>query len=310
MMQAPMWIIITLFAASFQTVRNTLARSLSATISPTLNSWARFAFNLPLSTLLVTLLGLSIGWLTLSGTFFFWCFLTAASQLLGNVALVAAFNRSGFAQSIVLHKLEVVFAALLGVLFFAEVPETIGWMGVLLCGIGVLFINLKKDQGPAGWIRAFHLDAGTIQAISSGLLLVLTSFFLKEATAELAVLNPRLGEGRFEAAAHTLFHTVWMQVLLATGYLVIVTPGQLRLIRTHWRRMSLIGLAGFSGSLCWYWAYALALVAYVKAVGQIEMIYSVLISIFLLHDRSVVRQFPGVALVSAGILLVIWGQIS
>ncbi len=48
--------------------------------------------------------------------------------------------------------------------------------------------------------------------------------------------------------------------------------------------MSLIGLTGFSGSLCWYWAYALALVAYVKAVGHVEMVYSVLISIFLLQD--------------------------
>ncbi len=72
--------------------------------------------------------------------------------------------------------------------------------------------------------------------------------------------------------------------------------------------MSLIGLTGFSGSLCWYWAYALALVAYVKAVGHVEMVCSVLISIFLLQDRSVVRQLPGVALVTAGILLVIWEQ--
>ncbi len=182
-----MWIVITLFAASFQAVRNTLARSLSSTISPTMNSWARFAFNLPLATLLVTILGLNLGWLQLSGSFFFWCFLTAGSQLLGNVALVAAFRRSGFAQSIVLHKLEVVFAALLGVLFFAEAPEPSGWLGVLLCGVGVLFINLKKDREPTGWIRAFHLDLGTVQAIASGLLLVLTSFFLKEATEELAL---------------------------------------------------------------------------------------------------------------------------
>ncbi len=301
-----MWILIAICAASFQTSRNVLARGIVREVSPALNTWARFAFNLPLSALVLLLISLWQGSLRTPAGFYAWCFGTAAAQLLGNVALVSAFRRSSFAESIVLHKLEVVFAALIGVFFFAEVPSPKGWVGVLICGVGVLLVNLGRDQGLSGWRRAFHFDLGALQAMSSGILLVLTSFFLKEATAVLVEANPQVGEGRFQATVNTLFHTVWMQVALATTYLVAVTPGQLARIRRHWRRMALIGAVGFSGSICWFWAYSLALVAYVKAVGQVELLYSVLISVFFFREQDVLRKLPGMALVVAGILMVIW----
>ena len=46
------WVFLSLAAIGFQTTRNGLARSLSGRISPTLNSWSRFAFTLPLAALL------------------------------------------------------------------------------------------------------------------------------------------------------------------------------------------------------------------------------------------------------------------
>ena len=50
------WVAFSLAAIGFQTTRNGLARSLSGQISPLLNSWARFAFTLPLAALLVAVL--------------------------------------------------------------------------------------------------------------------------------------------------------------------------------------------------------------------------------------------------------------
>lgn len=301
-----MWILLALLAASFQTLRNASARSIVAQVSPVLNSWARFAFNLPFAASLLVAVNWWNGRLATPGAFYGWCLATAAAQLAGNVALVSAFRRASFAESIVLHKLEVVFAALIGVAFFAEVPSPKGWAGVLVCGAGVAMINLRRANSLTGWRKAFHFDWGGLLAISSGILLVLTGFFLKEATALLVEANPQLGQGRFQASVNTLFHTVWMQVAIVTAYLFAFTPEQLSLIRRHWRRMALIGAAGFSGSLCWFWAYSLALVAYVKAVGQVEVLYSALISVFLFQERSVVRQLPAMALLVLGILLVVW----
>src|SRR5262249_12647590 len=158
-----------------------------------LNTWARFAFNVPYSALLVLALRLHGGPAALTPRFFTLNVATAVAQLLGNVALTAAFRRATFAQSIVLHKLEVPFAALIGAMLFAELPAAAGWVGVAACTLGVLFINLGRAHGPAGWRRAFHLDRGALLAIASGVLWVFASFFLKDANADFVLANPRVG---------------------------------------------------------------------------------------------------------------------
>lgn len=304
----PLWALIALSAGTLQTARNALARSLAFEISPALNTWARFAFNLPFASALVLLLAALHGPAALSRPFLLGCLATAVTQLLGNVALIAAFRRATFAQSIVLHKLEVAFAALIGAALFGESPAPLGWLGVGACTAGVLFINLGRETASVGrWRRAFHLDAGALLAIASGLLWVFASFFLKGASEAIALANPRFGGGRFEAAAYTLFHTTWMEVALLTAWLLVVERDGLRAVPHHWRRMALLGASGFGGSLCWYWAYSLTLVAYVKAVGQIEAVVAVVLSLTVWHEREVLRQIPGVALVVAGIVLVLMG---
>jgi len=303
----PLWALIALAAGTLQTGRNALARSLAFQISPALNTWARFAFNLPFSALLILVLRAWVGPVEYSVRFFAYNLATAVAQLLGNVALIAAFRRATFAQSIVLHKLEVAFAALIGALFFSEYPALVGWIGVAACTVGVLFINLGRDHGPAGWRRAFHLDRGAALAIASGLLWVFASFFLKDANAAFVLVNPRVGTDRFEAAAYTLFHTTWLEVAILSVWLWLAEPGALRSWSHHLRRMSLLGATSFGGSLCWYWAYSLTLVAYVKAVGQVEAVIAVVLSLTVWHEREVLRQIPGVVLVLIGIALVLVG---
>jgi drug/metabolite transporter (DMT)-like permease len=155
--------------------------------------------------------------------------------------------------------------------------------------------------------RAFHLDTGSLLALVCGVLLVLASFMLKEATGEFARVNPRVGADRFEAAAHTLFHTTWMEVAILSAWLLAFRSAEFRRVPAHWPRMLLIGATAFAGSLCWFWAYSLALVAYVKAVGQIEAVLAVALALLVWKEREVWRQVPGVGLVVAGIALVLLG---
>lgn len=300
-----MWIELSLAAGLFQTARNSLARSLASRISPALNSWSRFAFNLPFSAAVAAVLIQREGMPVLPPAFFFYAAATALTQLLGNVALVAAFQRANFAQSIMLHKLEIAFTAVIGVALFDENPSAAGWIGIATCTLGVLAMNLGRETGPSGWRRAFHLDAGALLALACGLLLVFASFMLKEGVAVFVEANPRVGTGRFEAACHTLFHTTWIEVVVLSVAIGWRQPEQFAHVRHHWRRMAAIGFTGFCGSICWFWAYSIALVAYVKAVGQIEAVLSVGIALVLLREREVWRQLPGLGLVMVGIAVIL-----
>ena len=100
-----------------------------------------------------------------------------------------------------------------------------------------------------------------------------------------------------------------MEVAVLTVWLRWQEPGQLARVSRLWPRMVWIGATGFAGSLCWFWAFSLTLIAYVKAVGQIEAILAVVLALRVWRESEVRRQLPGVALVTAGILLVLLGSI-
>jgi len=292
-----MWVLLALGAGLLQSARNGFARSLVGSISPVLNSWARFSFNLPLSTTLVSILVLARGAPLTSPRFYALAFATGLAQLLGSVALIAAFRHQNFAQSIVLHKLEVLFTAVIGAVLFSEAPTGLAWVGILVSVAGVVAMT-------PGTVRS-RFGKGSALAVAAGLLLAVVGFFLKAAIVELVILNPWVGTGRFVVAAHTLFHVTWMEVLLLTTWLLYPRRGELALVSLHWRRMVLQGSFGFSASLGWFWAYSLTFVAYVKTVGQVESVAAVLYSLLIWKESEVSRQVPGMALTLLGIVLVL-----
>jgi drug/metabolite transporter (DMT)-like permease len=304
-MSVELWVVLAVTAAVAQTTRNAIAQSISSQISPALNSWSRFAFCLPFATVACGIVAYRDGVPDLPPLFFAYCLATAISQLLGNVALIAAFRSGGFGESIVFHKLEVLIAALVGAFFFSEMPSAMGAAGIATCGVGVFWINLGREGDGRRWTRAFRLGRSGGLALLCAALLVLASFALKEANAVLYDANATIALGGFGAPVQTLFHTTWIEVVLLSIWVFRREPASFGHVALHWRRMLLIGSAGFSASLCWFWAYSLTLVAYVKAVGQIEALIAVALGIRLLGEKNLIRQLPGIFLVTAGILLVL-----
>jgi drug/metabolite transporter (DMT)-like permease len=296
------WVLLAVSASLLQTGRNALARSLARQISPGLNSWSRFAFSLPWAALAcLAVVGLE-GMPRLGLEFFVCCGVTALTQLLGNVALVAAFR-----EAIVFHKLEVVLTALVGACLFGEWPSWVGAFGVAVCGAGVVVVNRAREPGARGLAQALRFGRAGRLALACAVLLVIASFALKQANQAIYADNPALAAGSIAAPVQTLFHVTWMEVALATGFLARFEPDSLRAIPIHWRRFALIGATGFLASLGWFWAYSLTLVAYVKAVGQIEALIAVALGIRVLGERELLRQLPGIALLVTGILLVLIG---
>lgn len=298
-----LWAVLACVGALAQTTRNAGAQTIARRISPALNSWSRFAFCLPYAALAAAGLGALRGWPTLSGTFFALCALTAVTQLLANVALVSAFRAGRFAESIVFHKLEVVLTAIVGAALFAEWPGAFGAVGVVVCALGVIAINLAREDAIPGVGQALRFGRAGGLALLCAVLLVAASFALKEANAALRGVNATASH--FDGAVQTLFHTTWIEVVLLSGWIAIREPRSFGDVRRHWRRMLLIGSTGFTASLCWFWAFSLTLVAYVKAVGQLEAVLAVALGFGMFGERSLRRQLPGIALTVLGIVLVV-----
>ncbi len=302
-----LWIWIALTAGCMQTARNALSRSLVGQISPTLNSWARFAFMLPLVVPVAVFFVIQSGVPYISLSCFLYGALGAICQLFGGVILIIAFQRSNFAQSIIFHKLELVFAALLGALLFRELPSLTAWLGILVCGLGIVLMNIGRDTGPDGWRRAFHLDRGSALAILCGVSLACSSFMIKRSAQAFMQGNPNLQYGTFEGVVMTVLLITAIEVWILTVYLLLRHPTQFAHVRQLWPRMLMIGATSFIGSLGWFWAFSLTLVAYVKAVGQIELVLSVCVGVMVWREYEVRRQIPGMALLLGGMMLVLLG---
>lgn len=298
-----LWVVLAALGALAQTTRNATAQSVSSLISPTLNSWSRFAFCLPYAAIACAIVACNSGWPALSLDFFAYCGITAVAQLLGNVALVRAFREGSFGESIVFHKLEVVLTAVAGAVFFSESPSAIGAFGILVCAAGVIAINLARGEGDATIRRAFQFGVAGRFSLICAVLLVFASFALKLANESVRAANPEASF--FEGAVQTLFHTTWIEVLLLSIWIGWREPKSFLAVRSHWRRMLVIGSAGFTASLCWFWAFSITIVAYAKAVGQIEALLAVALGLRVMGERTLLRQLPGIALTVVGITLVL-----
>ncbi|MGB0966592.1 MAG: EamA family transporter, partial [Halocynthiibacter sp.] len=67
----------------------------------------------------------------------------------------------------------------------------------------------------------------------------------------------------------------------------------------------LVGLTSMIGSFCWFAAFTLQNAAYVKAVGQIELLFSFLAGFFVFKEKTSPREFIAMGLITASILLLI-----
>jgi drug/metabolite transporter (DMT)-like permease len=104
----------------------------------------------------------------------------------------------------------------------------------------------------------------------------------------------------------TLVVVVTSQLLLMSVWLVWREKGEISRVISGWRVTSLVGLTSVAGSYCWFSAFTLQNAAYVYAVGQTEVILSLLASVLFFREKLSSREGIGIALISASVLALIF----
>ena len=72
-----------------------------------------------------------------------------------------------------------------------------------------------------------------------------------------------------------------------------------------WKASAFAGIVGGLGSLCWFWALGLQQVAYVRTLGLVEILATVVLSRFLFRENPQRRELIGIAILLVGIALVL-----
>ena len=290
------WVFWTLLAATMQSVRFATQKYLTADISPLAATLVRYLFGLPFA------LAWLLWWLqstqlpVLNTTFLVCCVLAGIFQVVATVLVMHIFTLRAFAVGSTLIRSEIVMTALIGFAFFAETIAPLGWLAIVVCAVGVMLIGAVKSGVGVGSWWSLLVNRATVYGLVAALCFSLTSLLIRKGSLSFGLAEPVF------TAALTLFVMVCWQTVICVGWLLLREPAQMRRVFVRWRPGLFVGLTSVIGSVGWFTAFTLEFASYVKTLGQIEFLFTLLISLYLFKEVPRRLEMAGMVLILLGVI--------
>ena len=295
------WIPLTILAAFFQNLRSALQKHLRKELSVAGASYVRFAFAFPFAILYCWGLN-KFGNHPLPSTnnlFFIYCFLGGATQITFTFLLIYLFSFQSFSVGTIYSKTEIVQVALLSIIILGDKIDGAAAFAIALTVIGVVILSASKSKITLGTIFFALFKRTTLVGLLCGAFLGASSVFYRAASLS-------LNDGEIMMrAAFSLAVSISMQTIIMGAYLKLREPIQLSAIIRNWRPGLAVGLAGALGSICWFTAFTVQNAAYVRALGQIELIFTFVASIVFFKEKTSLLEVTGIVLILTAILILL-----
>ncbi|MEM6694691.1 MAG: DMT family transporter [Pseudomonadota bacterium] len=294
----PLWIIATCLAAGIQTLRFILQRQVrDAGLSTGGATFSRFIFAAPLAIITVAVLQplTATAWPSTTPAFWSYAFFGGLCQIGGTFATIMLFSLRNFAVGIAFTKTETIQVVLFSLLILGEGVSGAGLAAILVGIVGVILISSKDAGDTARWSGALRAKPMLLGLIAGA------GFGLSAIGYRGAALDLDTGGALFRAAC-TLAAVTAMQTVTMGLWLLWREPGEVARVLRAWRRTALVGLTGMLGSLAWFTAFALQNAAYVRAVGQIELVLGVIVAWAVFGERVARREAIGIAFLGLSVV--------
>lgn len=296
-----LWISVTLFAAFMQNARSALQKHLKGRLTTMGATYVRFLYAVPFA--VAYMLGLHlIGGAPLpapNGAFLVYVVLGGLSQIIFTFLLLWLFSFRNFAAGTTFSKTEVVQIAILGFLVLGDTLTLASGAAILLAAVGVVVLSAAQTNVTLATLFTSLGEKSTIIGLASGAFLGASVVFFRGASLSLGY------DGFVMAAGFTLAMALIFQTVVMGLYLAWKEPATLKAVVVEWRWSLAVGVAGMLASVGWFTAFTLENASYVRAVGQIELIFTFAASIFFFREKTNIKEVLGILLVAAGIVMLI-----
>ena len=294
MMFAWLWVVFTIIAAFFQTLRNAMQRELTTTLGTVGATHVRFLFGFPFA--LIVLLGLIVGTdvpLPRPGWAFWpWVIDGAVAQIAATATMLMAMGERSFVVTIAYIKTEPIQVAIFGLIFLGDAVSLPLMTAIIVATAGVLIMSTKPG-GMVGGIKP------TLIGLFSGGLFALSAIGYRGAILDLHLKNFVM------AATFTLVVGLVMQAAVLSLYLWLRQPTVMTAIAKSWKRSLFAGFMGALASQFWFLAFALATAASVRTLALIEVLFAQLVARYAFGQKTTPREVIGMLFVVAGVVLLI-----
>ena len=298
------WVIVTIIAAITQTLRSATQKKMKPLLGDGGASYIRFSYALPFAWLWVfayqVFAGLDLPSLTLA--FWIWMLLAALMQVLFTVFLIAMFSHRSFAAGTAFSKTEVLQAAIYEALILGIVVSVMTGTAILIGAIAVVMLSLAKADMKKNGVMATLFSRQTAIGLASGSCLGLSTVFFKAAILALDGGDWLLNAGYTGAMA------VLVQTLAMGAWLAVRKPEELKLSLVYWRPSLAAGFWGAFATAAWFTAFTLNAVAPVRAVGQVELLITMGVSVLYFREKINRIEAISILLLAMSIIMVLMGS--
>lgn len=286
------WVLWTLLAVSMQSVRTAGQKHLANDMSPLAATLVRYLFGLPFAVIYLAILWVDQDTASLSPTINFYlpAIIAGVLQIVATILMIRLFMLRNFAVGSTYVRSEILLTAIIGAVFFADAVSLLGWFAISISFVGLVLVSIGKTGKPSS---LWNLSA--LYGFGAGLAFSLTSLLIRKASLSLNT-DPMF------AAALTLAYMVAIQLLITLVWVALHNRRELLVIMNKWRLSLFVGFTSVVGSAGWFTAFTLERAAYVKTLGQLEFLTTLLISILFFKETPNRIEFAGMAILVIGVL--------
>ncbi|WP_173932537.1 DMT family transporter [Chelativorans sp. Marseille-P2723] len=296
-----LWIPLTLTAAFLQNLRSAAQKHLKGVMGTTGATFVRFGFGLPFAALF--LVGLhkvaDFSFPSFNLVFFFWVILGGLGQIAATFLLVHLFSFRNFAVGTAYSRTEPAQAAVFGLIFLGDVAGHATLVAIAITVVGVMLISVAHL--PMNWRNLFSslVSRNALIGLASGTLFSIAAVSYRAASLSLG------GPNFMMQAATTLFFTILFQTVAMLAWIYLKDRSELTRIAQAWKTSLFVGLVGATASFCWFSASTLQQAAVVKALGQVEMIFTFASSVYFFREKINLTEIAGCLFIVAGIIALV-----
>jgi len=296
-----LWIPLTIAAAFFQNIRSAMQKHLKGKLSTLGASYVRFVYAWPIA-LIYLFAVIVIEGQPLPGfnsSFLLYALFGGICQIMFTIFLLWLFSFHNFAVGTTFSKLETVMVAIFGLLLLGDKLTPAIVVAIAISTVGLVVLSAGQAK-----LNVSNLISGlwrlpTLIGLACAAWLGMSVVLFRAASLSLNL------DSFMVAAAFTLLIVLIMQIAIMTVLIGLREPTQLSRVMTHWRPAMLVGISGGLASIGWFSAFTLQNATYVRALGQIELIFTFVATLLFFREKVARAEIAGILLIIAAIIIIL-----
>ncbi len=298
-----LWIPLTIAAAFFQNIRSALQKHLRGRLSTLGAAYLRFIYALPVA--FVYLIGVYFyseqATPNISPGFLLYSLLGGLCQIAFTVTLLWLFSFRNFAVGTTFSKLETIMVAIFGLLLLGDELSGTVIIAIATSTVGLVILSAAQSKLTLPGLLSGLWQKPTFIGLICAAFLGASVVFFRAASLSLGLDDFLL------SASFTLFIVLLLQTLIMGALMWVRDRQNLAKVFIHWRPAIAVGISGGLTSIGWFTAFTLQNATYVRALGQIELLFTFLATVFFFREKIVRGELIGIFLVTASIILILLG---